>query len=123
MPVRAFVMPKLTNVLPSSKVSTTSWKHLPNLRLADPTFNTLSGNDLILRAELYETILLDARIKENNNITYRNSLFTGVAIGGSPSVPIQSLTTSFSSRKLITEDTLKKFWEIDSRHFTKEEQA
>ena len=123
MPVRAFVMPKLTNVLPSSKVSTTSWKHLPNLILADPTFNTLSGNDLILGAELYETILLDARIKENNNITYRNSLFTWVAIGCSPSVPIQSLTTSFSSRKLITEDTLKKFWEIDSRHFTKEEQA
>ena len=127
IPVRAFVMSKLTNVLHSSKVSTTSWKHLPNLRLADPTFNTPSGIDLILGAELYETIMLDARIKENNNITYRNSLFGWVVIGGSPSVPIQSLTTCFSSMKLIPEDTSKKFWEIEelphSRHFTKEEQA
>ena len=75
IPVRAFVMSKLTEVLPSSKVSTTSWKHLPNLRLADPTFSTPSKIDLILGAELYEAIMLDARIKENNNITYRNSLF------------------------------------------------
>ena len=109
IPVRAFVMSKLTNVLPSSKVSTTSWKHLPNLRLADPTLNTPLGIDLILGAELYETIKLDARIKENNNITYRNSLFGWVVIGGSPSMPIQSLTTCFSSMKLISEDTLKKF--------------
>ena len=71
--------------------------------------------------------MLDARIKENNNITYRNSLFGWVVIGGSPSVPFQLLTTCFISMKLITEATLKKFWEIEelphSRHFTKEEQA
>ena len=121
-------MSKLTIILPSSKASTTSWKHLPNLRLADPTFNTPSGIELILGAELYETIMLDARIKEHNNITYRDALFGWVVIGGSASVPIQSLlTTCFSSMKLIPEDTLKKFWEIEdlpqSRHFTKEEQA
>ena len=127
--VRAFVMSKLTNILPSSKVSTTSWKHLPNLRLADPAINTPSGIDLILGAELYETIMLDARIKENNDITYGDSLFGWVVIGGSASVPNQSLlTTCFSSMELIPEeDTLKKFWEIQklpqSRHFIEEEQA
>ena len=82
-----------------------------------------SGIDLILGAELYETIMLDARIEENN-ITV---ILCSVVIGGSSSVPIQSLTTCFSSMKLITEDTLKKFWEIEEllqgRCFTKEEQA
>ena len=38
IPVRAFVMSKLTNILPSCKVSTSSFKHLPNLKLADPTY-------------------------------------------------------------------------------------
>ena len=107
---RAFVMSKLTNVLPSTKVSGTSWKHLPNFILVEPTCNTPSGIDLIIRAELYETIMLEARMKKNNNITNRNSLFSWIVIGGSSSLPIQSLTTWFSSMKLIPEDTLKKFW-------------
>ena len=42
-------------------------------------------------------------------------------------MPIQSLTTSFSSIKLIPEDTVKIFWEIEelphSHHFTKEKQT
>ena len=42
-PARAFVLSKLTNILPSCKVSTSSFKHLPNLKLADSTFNTPSG--------------------------------------------------------------------------------
>jgi hypothetical protein len=114
--------------LPSCKVSTSSFKHLPNLKLADPTFNTPSGIDMLIGAELYETIMLDARIKENNNVTYRDSLFGWVVIGGSPSVSIQTLTTCLSSLSWIpAEDTLKKFWEIQdlpqSHHFTKEEQA
>ena len=74
IPLRAFVKPKLTNVLPSSTVPTTSWKHVSNLRLVHPTFNKPSGICMI----------------------YLNSLFGSVVIGGSPSVPIQSLTTCFS---------------------------
>ena len=128
IPVRAFVMSKLTNILPSCKVSSSSFKHLPNLKLVDPTFDTPSGIDMLIRAELYETIMLDARIKENNNVTYRDSLFGWVVIGGSPSVSIQTLTTCLSSLSSIPEDeTLKKFWEIEdlsqSHHFTNEEQA
>ena len=127
-PVRAFVMSKLMNILPSCKVSTSSFKHLPNLKLADPTFNTPSGIDMLIGVELYETIMLDARIKENNNVTYRDSLFGSVVIGGSPSVSIQTLTTCLSSLSSIPEEeTLKNFWEIEdlpqSHHFTKEEQA
>ena len=128
IPVRAFVMSKLTNILPSRKVSTSSFKHLSNLKLADPTFNTPSGIGMLIGAELYETIMLDARIKENNNVTYRDSLFGWVVIGGSPSVSIQALTTCLSSMSSIPEEeTLKKFWEIEDlpqgHHFTKEEQA
>ena len=88
-----------------------------------PTRHSIHHQELnhILGAELYEII------KEKNNINYRNSLFGLVVIGGSPSLPIQLLTTYFSSMKLNTEDTLKNFWEIEelphSRHCTKEEQA
>ena len=72
--------------------------------------------------------MLDARIKENNNVPYRDSLFGWVVIGGSPSVSIQTLTTCLSSLSSIPEEeTLKKFWEIEDfpqgHHFTKEEQA
>ena len=128
IPVRAFVMSKLTNILPSSKVSTSSFIHLPKLKLADPTFNTPSGVDMLIEAELYETIMLDVRIEENNNVTYRDSLFGWVVIGGSPSVSIQTFTTCLSSLSSNPEkETLRKFWEIEDlpqcHHFTKEEQA
>ena len=72
--------------------------------------------------------MLDARIKENNNVTYRDSLFGWVVIGGSPSVSIQTLTTCLSSLSSTPEEEiLMRFWEIEdlpqSHHFTKEEQA
>ena len=50
------------------KVSTSSFKHLPNLKLVEPTFNTPSGIDMLIGAEFYETVMLDARIKENLQI-------------------------------------------------------
>ena len=64
-----------------------------------------------------------SRIKENNNITYCDSLFGWVVIGGSPSVSIQTLTTCLSSLSSIPEEeTLKKCWEIEDlpqgHHFT-----
>ena len=129
IPVRAFVMSKLTNILPTCKVSTSSFKHLPNLKVADPTFNTPSGIDMLIGAEIYETIMLDPRIKENNNVTYGHSLFGWVVIGGSPSVSIQTLTTCLSSLSSIPEEeTLKMFFLViedlpQGHRFTREEQA
>ena len=109
IPVSPFVMSKLTDILPSCKVSTSSFEHLPNLKLADPTFNIPSGIDMLIGAELYETIMLDARINKNNNVTYRDFLFGWVVIGGSPSVSIQTFITCLSSLSSIPdEETLKK---------------
>ena len=83
---------------------------------------------MLIGAELYETIMLDARIKENHNVTNRDSSFGWVVIGGSPSVSIETFTTCLSSLSSIPEEeTLEKFREIEdlpqSHHFTKEEQA
>ena len=83
---------------------------------------------MLIGAELYETIMLDARIEENNNVTDRDSLFGWVVIGGLSSVSIQTLTTCRSSLCSIPEEeTLRKCWEIEDlpqgNHFTKEEQT
>ena len=60
IPVRAVALSQLTNILTSCKVSSSPFKHLPNFKLADPTFSTPSGIDMLLG----ETIILDAWIIE-----------------------------------------------------------
>ena len=118
------VMSKLTNIFLHARLS---------LRLSS-IFQILSSPIRHLTHLLESTCSLElnfmkpSRIKENNNITYCDSLFGWVVIGGSPSVSIQTLTTCLSSLSSIPEEeTLKKCWEIEDlpqgHHFTKEEHA
>ena len=56
----AFVLRRLTNLLPPERVATRSWPHLARLPLADPDFATPAGVDVILGADVYGQVLQPA---------------------------------------------------------------
>ena len=53
----------LTNTIPSLGIYTSRLKHVHNLDLADPHFNTLGKFDLLLVADILEDLLLDNGVK------------------------------------------------------------
>ncbi|XP_043474031.1 uncharacterized protein LOC122506102 [Leptopilina heterotoma] len=53
----AEILPKLTSIIPSSKVHNPTWEHLTEIDLADPNFFDPSSVDIILGSDLYHEII------------------------------------------------------------------
>ncbi|XP_065172745.1 uncharacterized protein, partial [Atheta coriaria] len=64
MRIRAHILPKLTNALPTTSPSTTTRPHLQGLELADPEFSITSPIDLILGADIYGQIIEEGVVKD-----------------------------------------------------------
>ena len=62
MAVEAVVLPQVTTNLPSCLVPFNhKWKHLSNIRLADPDFGTPGSVDLLLGADVFSRTMLHGR--------------------------------------------------------------
>lgn len=63
VPVEALILSKITsNLLPLQSVTMdTKWKHLDGLKLADPGFGTPGNVEVLLRADIFNFVMLDSR--------------------------------------------------------------
>ena len=64
--VNLFLLPKITNHVPSYKIDFSQMRHIRNLNMADPQFNVPSTIDVMLVADVIEEVMLDNRIKDNS---------------------------------------------------------
>ena len=120
--IQAFVLPKLTQNVPSKTFLTDGLLHMKTVELADPTFNNTGSIDLILGSEIIEDIYLDGKFEESNGLKFRNTIFGWVASGKHPQGHSPSFTTSLCINETFD---LKKFWELEelppAEKFTQEE--
>lgn len=123
--VSAFVLPKLTNLLPSRAVSVPDeWTHIQNLPLADSTFHQPGKVEIILGADIYNQIMTNGMIHGQSDAPLaQNTVFGWVITGpnGSDVAPTQVNTLHTS-----IDEQLRRFWEINEisseRKLTAEEQ-
>ena len=59
--VSAIIMPRVTCNLPVSPVNTSSWDHLSDLPLVDPSFSQPERIDILLGVDIFVNILLQGR--------------------------------------------------------------
>lgn len=111
--IQALVVPYLSGNLPSCSINPLAFTNLPNVKLADSKFYESSRIDLLIGADIYNTILLD-RVERNvcGSLVAQETIF-GWIITGSVQ-PNQQIST-FAS--FVSEDTLekqlKRFWEVE----------
>lgn len=72
--VKAHVLKSLASILPRDEVRISFGSEINKLQLADPTFTTPSGIDLLLGAEVYAQILLDGIKRFGKIIAQRSEL-------------------------------------------------
>lgn len=68
MEVIALIVPKLTNLLPSQKITISHWPHIEHIPLADPTFATPAHIDILIGADVFYSMLCDG-IKRGPAVT------------------------------------------------------
>ena len=114
--IEAVVLPKITNVLPSSYVQfDPKWKHLSRISLADPDFGTPGNIDLLLGADVFSRVVRQGRRIGPSGTpsafqTYFGWVLTGtVHMTGLPRQHAGNCCVS----TITTDDLLKRFWEIE----------
>ena len=106
--VKGFILPKLTQKLPSRKVQNFNWSKLKNMQLADPYFSEPAPVDLILGADVLEELLLSSKTKLGTGLALTETKLGWVVMGAvqaKHSISIQSLHTLDSQ--------LQNFWRLE----------
>ena len=120
--VTAYILPTLTQFLPSSEFSIQTNFHLRSIELADPNFNKPGRIEMILGSDVFEEVVLDGKVTAENGIHFKNTVFGWIASGKHPeSQPIHSKITS----SVCVNNTfdLRKFWELEEIRPIKTETA
>ncbi|XP_055711438.1 uncharacterized protein LOC129806693 [Phlebotomus papatasi] len=121
----AYVMQKVTSLLPPAALTEKKWPHIDSLRLADPQFKTPGKVDVILGAEYALAITLPQILKGSEGEPIAQLTIFGWIVGGKMSGEVKSFTSLHTQYDL--NETLKRFWEVETimpkqPHLTEEEQ-
>ena len=73
--VTAYILPTLTQFLPSSEFSIQTNFHLRSIELADPNFNKPGRIEMILGSDVFEDVVLDGKFFAENGIHFINTVF------------------------------------------------
>ncbi len=126
----AVVIPQVTCELPISAVPySSSWKHLSNIRLADPTFGKSGKIEILLGVDVFVSVLRQGRrYGPTNSPTAIETSFGWVLACSTQLTPRVSneIVTHHAAIGNVN-DILRKFWEVEERipkdnYLTTEEQ-
>lgn len=111
--VSAFVMKKLTNLLPQKMVYDVNWSHIAELPLADPQFYKPDKIDLLLGSDVYSEIIRDGLRKCKGLPTAQNTEFGWILMGAIDSCSVPKLQIKSMVTKVEIDKLLQRFWEVD----------
>lgn len=112
--VNAYVLKKLTSLLPSREFPQDTWPSSMQLDLADPNFHKPGSIDVLFGADVHAYIILEGLHKRDSLIALNSSL--GWLISGRVS---QTDSTAYEHNtvvmqtKIETDQLLRRFWEIE----------
>ncbi|XP_050555621.1 uncharacterized protein LOC118273288 [Spodoptera frugiperda] len=117
--VKAYVLKKLTTILPERKVMANVLTTISSLTLADPSFDTPNKIDLLLGAEVYGQILLEGLIRGSPGQLIAQNTRLGWILSGQVGEINQSETchnTVVTLHSTLTDENtlLKQFWELEA---------
>ena len=79
--VSAVILQRITKNLPILPVSILDWKQTNNRKLADPTFYIPGKIDLLLGADIFDQIVLEAKVRETESVFLRETVFGWIVSG------------------------------------------
>lgn len=125
--IECLVVPKITEILPQTRIETSTWKIPNNLRLADEEFHNPGAIDLLLGAGMFWQILKDEHIDLLPGQPRLQNTTFGWILGGQLNMP----SSNSIMCNIVTNDEmnqqLERFWKeeeiVEQKHYSTEEQA
>jgi hypothetical protein len=112
----AHVLPNITGDQPSNPVDISRWKHISNLNLADPEFNSPHRIEMLLGGDVYATLLRPGVLLGTNpgEPAAINTIF-GWVINGPVDFRVPSVVNTYCTimEPEPLEVSLKRLWELE----------
>ena len=105
--VSAYILKQLTNCIPSKLLNVPTTP--TNISLTDPNFNVSKPVDMILGADVFEELMENQRREISPGLFLRKTIFGWMLIGKQ-----NESTNSFISCHASIDETLRKFWEVET---------
>lgn len=112
-----FVIPKITGILPISKIDISKLKIPEKYKLADPTFFQPQQVDMLIGADYFWEIISNEKISLGSNAPILQDTYFGWLVTGPLGNNAQNKIVSCNFNSIIEQqiqDDLKKFWELES---------
>ena len=115
VPVEAVVLPKVTTNLPVLSIPfSRHWKHLTNLRLADPEFGTSGPVDLLLGADVFVHVMRHGRRHGPSGTPSAFQTTFGWVLAGTVRSKCSSPSMTCCVTTTTNDDLLRRFWEVEN---------
>ena len=113
--ITAIVVPRVTCDLPVHPVSFGStWNHLKDLPLADPSFGRPGRIDLLLGVDIFTAALLNGRrVGPPGTPTAFETVFGWVLAGSTGQLAPETFVNSHHTLTTSCDDLLRRFWEVE----------
>lgn len=118
--VTAFIMQRLTSLLPHKSIVNTNWPHIAQLQLADPEFYKSAKIDLLLGCEVYAEIIRDGLKKADGLPTAQCTEFGWILMGSINTNTQSNLEIKTMVTKIEIDQLIQRFWEVDNISQTRE---
>ncbi|GBM19671.1 hypothetical protein AVEN_135693-1, partial [Araneus ventricosus] len=107
------VIPKITDLMPSSSIDLEEIKIPSYVKLADPNFYSPAKVDLLIGAELFFSILKGNRLFINNSLILQETVF-GHVLSGTVEGKQEIQHCGLISQVENLDNLVKKFWEVEN---------
>lgn len=112
--INAFVMQKLTGMVPQKSVVDYKWPHIQEIPLADPNYFKSYKIDLLLGSDVYAEIICDGLRKCKGFPTAQNTEFGWIIMGAIDSSDERKLRLKAMVTKVEIDRLMQQFWDIDT---------
>ncbi|VEN35931.1 unnamed protein product, partial [Callosobruchus maculatus] len=108
-----FVLPQITERLPSIPINTTDLKIPKNIKLADPSFFMPEKVELLIGADLFWSLICIGQISLGPNKPLLQKTKLGWVVSGPTSLSQPTMTLCNFSQEADIQRQLSKFWELE----------
>ncbi|KAG6446975.1 uncharacterized protein LOC115441446 [Manduca sexta] len=120
--VKAYVLKKLSSLLPDCKVKAQVLLNNSSMVLADPSFDIPNKIDLLLGAEVYSQILLEGIVKDQSGSLIAQNTKLGWVLSGQlinvnhseSNQKCHNVIVSLHTTQVSENELIKKSWEIET---------
>ncbi|XP_016660804.1 uncharacterized protein LOC107884024 [Acyrthosiphon pisum] len=114
IPLDVLIVSKITDVTPQETIQATSWPHINQLDLADPTFHTPGQVDILLGADVAPAIFTGDRIAglQHHPMAF-GTVFGWVLMGPAEAMTPKPVTSMLVTSDSTLEQSLSIFWEME----------